>query len=498
MYELYPYFTNDGTVGLFSQADDDIYHSTYGALTESWQKFIIPSRLQEFVRQNESVKILDICYGIGYNTKTALSVFVENYFREKKIINKKNKFFRKKVENDFKNLPRLISNIAEIDTDNNLANLKDFSKENICEKKQNFEEINNDNTINNDAIDADNILSKKNKNSEEKICNKILIDAVDTDEILIELSPFIKSKPVSRSLFDLFYAPQFKDCFSNVRNDESTSTQLKTTQIKKIQNRKLNKLKKEFRLRKEVSILIFEKLLEKYNNSFELSKITEQILSDKKNSQFLSKFMLNFASFCQNSRSNNMSEYNKYAFLHNIYYRYVSKSYKNAREVLQNAQVDVNLNKTDARAFLKATDTLYDFIFLDAFTPAKCPALWTIEFFQKLYSKLNDDGMVLTYSNSAAIRNAFLQNGFAVGKTYDKELKKFVGTVAAKNPDLIDYPLNSYDLGLINSKAGICYRDETLELDNSIIIENRNIEAAESDLLSSSQYLKGQKNVKPL
>ena len=35
MYVLYPYFTNDGSVGLFSPEANDIYHSTYGALTEA-------------------------------------------------------------------------------------------------------------------------------------------------------------------------------------------------------------------------------------------------------------------------------------------------------------------------------------------------------------------------------------------------------------------------------------------------------------------------------
>ena len=43
MYKFYPYFTNDGSVGLYSEEDDDIYHSTYGALTEAYEKFILPA-----------------------------------------------------------------------------------------------------------------------------------------------------------------------------------------------------------------------------------------------------------------------------------------------------------------------------------------------------------------------------------------------------------------------------------------------------------------------
>ena len=49
MYELFPYFTNDGSVGLYSPKDDDIYHSTYGALSEAYEKFILPANLNEFL-----------------------------------------------------------------------------------------------------------------------------------------------------------------------------------------------------------------------------------------------------------------------------------------------------------------------------------------------------------------------------------------------------------------------------------------------------------------
>lgn len=101
--------------------------------------------------------------------------------------------------------------------------------------------------------------------------------------------------------------------------------------------------------------------------------------------------------------------------------------------------------------------------------------------------------MILTYSNSAAVRNAFLQNGFAVGKIYDAQLKKFVGTIAAKNKLLIQHELDERDLDLINSKAGICYQDENLNLDNNAILENRKNEVKESKLTSSSKILKGYK-----
>jgi len=56
MYVLYPYFTNDGSVGLFSPEANDIYHSTYGALTEAYEKFILPSDFEKFFRKNSEIK----------------------------------------------------------------------------------------------------------------------------------------------------------------------------------------------------------------------------------------------------------------------------------------------------------------------------------------------------------------------------------------------------------------------------------------------------------
>lgn len=64
--------TNDGSAGLYNEAVGDIYHSTYGAYSESYAKFLKASGFLDYIKQNDSVKILDICYGIGYNTKTAL------------------------------------------------------------------------------------------------------------------------------------------------------------------------------------------------------------------------------------------------------------------------------------------------------------------------------------------------------------------------------------------------------------------------------------------
>lgn len=64
MYELYPYFTNDGSVGLFSPEADDIYHSTYGALTEAYENLFFQPEIEKYFETHNEIKVLDICYGM--------------------------------------------------------------------------------------------------------------------------------------------------------------------------------------------------------------------------------------------------------------------------------------------------------------------------------------------------------------------------------------------------------------------------------------------------
>lgn len=134
MYKLYPYFTNDGSVGLFSPDADDIYHSTYGALTEAYEKFILPADLKNYFKKNNEIKILDICFGIGYNTKSFLN-FIYN-----EAIDNDNIKSIDKLDGD--NIKRKIF-IHAIDTDKNLALLSPFfvtNKKHRKNNKLNFEQ----------------------------------------------------------------------------------------------------------------------------------------------------------------------------------------------------------------------------------------------------------------------------------------------------------------------------------------------------------------------
>ena len=77
MHNFNPYFTNDGSVGLYSDTDNDVYHSTFGALTESYEKFILPANFPKYFQKNNEIKILDLCFGIGYNTKSYLNYLID-------------------------------------------------------------------------------------------------------------------------------------------------------------------------------------------------------------------------------------------------------------------------------------------------------------------------------------------------------------------------------------------------------------------------------------
>ena len=401
MYELYPYFTNDGSVGLFSPEADDIYHSTYGALTEAYEKFIIPLNLKNFLEKNSEIKILDICFGIGYNSKSFINNFLDLLYSD------------------------------SIGTNNNPQ-----EKNSDC----------------NDKIDTNN---KK---------YKISIHAIDKDKILANLSPFF---------------------ITNAKDIAKLNSKSEILE----QHEKIKRLSAQ-----KAIIILLKSLLNSIDDE------TISILSDKKYSPYFNKNMLRLFQFLRNDRSIYTPIEPIKAFLHNIYYKYLSKGYKNALNTLRLVDFNFKLSIDDARQVLLKDENKYNFIFLDAFTPTKCPCLWSVEFFELLYEHLEDDGMIFTYSNSAQVRNAFLHAGFVVKKIFSKSQNKFTGTVAIKpsstnecsvphDSDTI-CELSEYDLGLMKTRAGIFYHDKNLTLDNEAIIEQHKNEVENSELISSSKFIK--------
>ena len=446
MYKLYPYFTNDGSVGLFSPTDNDIYHSTYGALTEAYEKFILPADIETYLSNKSEIKVLDICYGIGYNSKSFI-----NY-----IFNLKN-FSKNSSHNDMY--------IDTIDKDNIF---KDYYIEKIDNDK--ISEYNNEICV--DKIHNDNAFQEFLHESHKKNDFTIYIKAIDTDTILAFLSPFI--------ICDKKNLPKdYKLPFNNEKISKMLHQSPKT----------------KIKFSKEINVIFLLKIIENHPEIYE-NKDLASILTSKEYHQFFEPFILHLFELYRLERGINTPKSRVTAFLHNIYYNYLSKRYKTALKspIFNKFIFDLKIN--DARKEIITDANKYDLIFLDAFTPAKCPMLWSVDFFKLLYEHLDDNGRILTYSNSATIRNAFINAGFYIGKIFNNTSGKFMGTIATKNKSLIKNDLSEYDLGLLKTKAGVFYRDKNLNGLNDEILATHKREVEISDLESSSHYIKRMKKGK--
>ena len=69
--------SEDGSYTAYSKEYDEHYHSTKdGALKESYKKHVIPAF--EALKERDEVAILDICYGLGFNTLCTLLFYKEH------------------------------------------------------------------------------------------------------------------------------------------------------------------------------------------------------------------------------------------------------------------------------------------------------------------------------------------------------------------------------------------------------------------------------------
>lgn len=66
-----PKLTADGSFTFTSKEFGESFHSHYGAKQESFLKFVSPTQLAT-VAQKPVLHLLDVCYGLGYNTAAAL------------------------------------------------------------------------------------------------------------------------------------------------------------------------------------------------------------------------------------------------------------------------------------------------------------------------------------------------------------------------------------------------------------------------------------------
>ena len=138
----------------------------------------------------------------------------------------------------------------------------------------------------------------------------------------------------------------------------------------------------------------------------------------------------------------------------------------------------------------------FDLIFLDGFSPQKCPELWTYEFLSQLKNKIKYEGYLITYTSAAAVRKSLKSLGFSLFSiipTLSNRNRWSNGTLATfdiqqKNPYITQ--LSNMEIEHLNTKASIPYRDPTGEMLSKEIIDIRKKEQEFSKLKDTNSWRK--------
>ncbi len=133
-----------------------------------------------------------------------------------------------------------------------------------------------------------------------------------------------------------------------------------------------------------------------------------------------------------------------------------------------------------------------DAIFLDPFSPRRCPQLWTVEFLGTVAKCLAIDGKLSTYSRSAAVRTALLAAGLCIGTIPLKQMQVSPhewsqGTVAAWQSEML-LPLSLMEQEHLQTRAATPYRDPILSDEAAPIAARRYQEQTQTQLESTSSW----------
>ena len=131
---------------------------------------------------------------------------------------------------------------------------------------------------------------------------------------------------------------------------------------------------------------------------------------------------------------------------------------------------------------------LADAIFLDPFSPPRCPQLWSVEFLACVVRCLHSRGRLATYSCAASVRAALMAAGVQVGSTAPVG-RKSPGTVASWSAAHLS-PLSPQEQEHLATRAAIPYRDPQLSDSATGIVARRQAEQCLSPLESTSQWRK--------
>lgn len=161
------------------------------------------------------------------------------------------------------------------------------------------------------------------------------------------------------------------------------------------------------------------------------------------------------------------------------------------KKQVETSSIKLKLLIGDARQTIQqliTTNFSADAIFLDPFSPPKCPQMWTVDFLSLVAKCLKPQGIIATYSCSAAVRTALKLAGLTLGVNYSVG-RRSPGTIATYDftpwPDLLPV-----DLEHLQTRASVPFRDPQLKDSGEIIEHRREAEQRLSRLEATSQWKK--------
>ena len=166
-------------------------------------------------------------------------------------------------------------------------------------------------------------------------------------------------------------------------------------------------------------------------------------------------------------------------------------------------QQSVQMLWGDARKQLRnlSTGLRFDLILLDAFSPGKCPQLWSEEFLLSLAELLAPGGRLLTYCRAAAVRSSLRHAGLELRSLLPKPGEGAgwsSGTMALRhsNDDVQSLPemgagwcgLSVMEEEHLLTRAGVPYRDPSGTDEAVLILKRRQQEQALGHRPSTSAW----------
>lgn len=137
-----------------------------------------------------------------------------------------------------------------------------------------------------------------------------------------------------------------------------------------------------------------------------------------------------------------------------------------------------------------------DLVWLDAFSPRRCPQLWSLEFLAQLAALLKPEGRLITYCSAAAVRAALVAAGLHLATIAASTPQHYLqqwsrGTVASPTPLGDSDPLRTLtamEWDHLLCSAAEPYRDPTGQASAATLLAERQLRQGQSTAVSGSAW----------